>query len=117
MTTTAAPTTRVDVTLTARDLGFAVEAAYLDRRVYDACVAWEGADQRRKPRAKLQTAQSRLDDLFTVAAFAVARGNGQPGAYPFTVSYVPREGRKWRPTTARLIAVATPDDLTIYPEG
>lgn len=117
MTTTPVTTDLVDVTLTARDLGYRVEAVRLDRRVHDTCVAWDYDDQDRKVRRVYTTAQGRLDDLLTAASFAVARGNGQPGAYPFTASYVPREGRKWGQTTMRVIAVATPDHITIYPEG
>src|SRR3954447_4567163 len=95
MTTTPVTADLVDVTLTARDLGFRVEAVRLDRRVYDTCVAWDAVDQSRKVRHVYTTAQDRLDDLLRMTAFAGARGNGHPGAYRFFITSAPREGRKW----------------------
>lgn len=94
----------VDVTETAREVGFSIPVA-LTIGAWDDCVAWSEADSHRQT---YQDESGRLWDVLWMAVQAARKGSGERLA--FQLYRVPRGGRSSRPRLTSLHMVIGPGD-------
>lgn len=94
----------VDVTETAREVGFSIPVA-LTIGAWDDCVAWSEADNLRQ----IYQDAGRLRNVLCMAAQAARKGNGE--RLTFQLYRVPRGGRSIRPRLTTLHMVIGPGDI------
>lgn len=95
----------VDVTNTAREVGFRVPVA-LTRAAWADCVEWTDKDTKRQT---VQDEAGRLWDVLWMAINA-ARRNTQRESFTFQLYRVSRGGRSLRPRLTRLVCRIGPGD-------
>lgn len=98
----------VDVTEVATEAGFKIPVA-MTREVFEDCVAWTEADDKRKPEYLGQSDAGRLWDLVWMASMA-ARRNRDRDRVTFQVLRIPREGRGLLPRLTTLHLHVGPGD-------